>query len=268
MKPEKEKAMDKSTCPGKKLDFNARLISTKRPSGFHEEEMCSKFQDTSDRIPFCWEQAPGKPKDSDRSDNIQDCETDQTPRLRIPPGRWHPPREFTSTSDDLQFFRNLHQDDGCDADIDDDYGADNNEDIFSDAVDVLSLTEAIDIVEKAEKGHGLDGFNLESLGHDESISPSYIIERFLPDATALAASSVLSLSKNLSRKLPYNSSQACVPQAARRSYSLPKGCGLEMLFPWRMKHRICGVKSPVRQENSANFQPGDQNSARNRSRFK
>ncbi|KDO56743.1 hypothetical protein CISIN_1g035889mg [Citrus sinensis] len=245
MEEEKGKAMD-IACPGKQLDFNAPLLSIKRHgSSIGEENCCTnnsrgigKFQDTSDRIPFSWERIAGKPKDSEKSDSIiQDDDAQQ---------------EFS-------------QDNSCEADVDDDYG-DKNDDLFSDAAEVLSLTEAMDIVEKAEKGHGLDGFNSESLGHNQCISPSYIIDRFLPDAAALATSSVLSVSESL-KKLPCNHPQACVPQAVRRSYSMPKGCGLEMLFPWRIKHRICGVKSPVRQRSSANVQQDHEQSARSRNRF-
>lgn len=276
MVEEKGKAMD-IACPGKQLDFNAPLLSIKRHgSSIGEENCCTnnsrgigKFQDTSDRIPFSWERIAGKPKDSEKSDSIiQD--DDVTPRLRIPPGRLrhHSRREITSSYNDSQFFQaqqEFSQDNSCEADVDDDYG-DKNDDLFSDAAEVLSLTEAMDIVEKAEKGHGLDGFNSESLGYNQCISPSYIIDRFLPDAAALATSSVLSVSESL-KKLPCNHPQACVPQAVRRSYSMPKGCGLEMLFPWRIKHRICGVKSPVRQRSSANVQQDHEQSARSRNRF-
>ncbi|KAL5740334.1 hypothetical protein ACOSQ2_029514 [Xanthoceras sorbifolium] len=267
-------------CP-RKLDFNAPLLSTrKHPGGYiggEEAACCSynlqgKLQDTSDRIPFCWEQAPGKPKKRS-TDNIYVNSDADTPRLKIPPSRWHPPKKEVIT-DDHSLDHDI--DEGCDADVDndDDYDDDeenNYDDIFSDAVEVMSLTEAMDIVEKeAEKNHhhhGLDGFNPDTLGTNNSISPSYIIERFLPDATALAASSVLSVSKNLSRKLPYvyNHPDACnVPGGLQRSYSLTKGgCGLEMLLPWRIKHKICGIKSPVRH-GSANvhLQPqcgGDKN---------
>lgn len=248
----------------RRLDLNAPLLSTRRHPGSYisrnegkEEKPCclsnnfqGKLQDTSDGIPFCWEQAPGKPKNR----NINTDSDIDTPRLSIPPSRWHPPQEEqSSVTEDNSLDRDT---DDCEADVD----TTNYHDIYSDAVEVLSLTEAMDIVEKkAEKHHhdhnqnhdhdhhGLDGFNLDSQGMNGDVSPSYIIERFLPDATALAAASVLSVSGNLTRKL-CNHPDACnVADRLQRSYSLTKGgCGLELLFPWRYKHNLCGVKSPVK----------------------
>ena len=261
-------AMEKKRS--RKLNFNAPLLSTRRPGGdISDKVSCTNslggWKDSSNGIPFCWEQAPGKPKNLERSNNIDEAET---PRPKPPPGRWRPPKEATNGDHDQAFHDHYHDhDEGCVADVDD-YDDDDNDDVFSDAMEVLSLTEAIDIVEKAEKFHGssdrlkskslepsdLDGLNLESLGHsDHCPSPNFIIERFLPDATALAASSVLNMSKT---KLPYlcnNSEQSpCISQAVikRSSFSSPKHCGLEMLFPWRMKHKLCGVKSPIRERSN------------------
>ncbi|CAB4280297.1 unnamed protein product [Prunus armeniaca] len=80
-----------------------------------------------------------------------------------------------------------------------------------------------------------------------------IIERFLPDATALAASSApqlnvshISSSNELCYPWNYPEPEACVSRTVcRQSYSSPKGCGLHVFFPWSMKHKLCGVKSPV-----------------------
>ncbi|XP_007026610.2 PREDICTED: uncharacterized protein LOC18597481 [Theobroma cacao] len=242
----------------RKLNFNAPLLSTRRPAGGHigDELSCTNSQggckDSSNGIPFCWEQAPGKPKNLDGSNNVDDAET---PRPKLPPSKWRPPEEACQD-------HNHDHDEGCDADVDD-YDDDNNVDVFSDAMEVLSLTQAIDIVEKAEKFRGssdglkskslepsdLDGLNLESLDRSDCPSPSFIIERFLPDATALAASSAMNTS--LKTKLPYlcnYSESPCVSQAViNRPFSSPKGCGLEILLPWRMKHKLCGVKSPIKE---------------------
>src|SRR3989442_4358 len=58
--------------------------------------------------------------------------------------------------------------------------------------------------EQAEDDRGLDRLNLESVESRGSESPNFMIERFLPDATALASSSALyASSKNLSKRLPY-----------------------------------------------------------------
>lgn len=122
--------------------------------------------------------------------------------------------------------------------------------VLSDVMDVFSLSEAIDMVEKAEIAHKFsDELKLKELKlyEDEeeeeernngnyNRSSNFMIERFLPDATALAASSVLN-------------HHAFSPQrVAKQPFSPPKGCGLDVLFPWRIKHhhQLCGVKSPVR----------------------
>ncbi|XVE76605.1 hypothetical protein DITRI_Ditri12bG0186400 [Diplodiscus trichospermus] len=259
----------------RKLNFDAPLLSTRRTgAGSHISDKLFRtnslvgWKDSSDGIPFCWEQAPGKPKNLEISNNIDDAET---PRPKPPPSRWIPPKE-ANTGDQDQAFPDLfhNHDDGCDADVDD-YDDDGNADVFSDAMEVLSLTEAMDIVEKAEKFHGsseglksrslepsdLDGLNLESLGHSDCPSPNFIIERFLPDATALAAASALNLSKT---KLPYlcnySGQSPCASQAViKRPFSSPKRCGLEMFLPWRMKHKLCGVKCPIKERASNIVQP-------------
>ncbi|KAK7816618.1 hypothetical protein CFP56_043899 [Quercus suber] len=176
---ENEEAMN-SKYP-RKLNFNAPLLSIRRTGGYTDEEQsCTNSRGmlanaSDDRIPFSWEQAPGKPKDLDRAEKVQ---------------------EFDS----------------------------------------LKLKLA------------------ESRGSE---SPNFIIRRFLPDATALAASSALAFSKSFNKR---PSRQCNCPEACElhpvigQSYDSPKGCGLEILFPWRMKHKICGVKSPIRQD-SLKVQP-------------
>ncbi|XP_021677560.2 uncharacterized protein LOC110662764 [Hevea brasiliensis] len=242
MEKSSEEAMN-TICPGK-LDFNLPLLSTRRLGVCPGTNSHISSQDTGDRIPFCWEQAPGKPKNLESS-GIHDGDT---PRPKLPPCRWQPQKE--AIANDV----NVHDhDDGCDADVDDNGDAEEEDDVYSDAIDVLSLTEAIDIVQKAEDDYGMDRLNLESLESRGNQSPNFMIERFLPDATALAASSALYSSKNLNRKLPYfcsNYAEEYTSQTVGGSYSSEasqKGCGLELLFPWRMKHKLCGVKSPVRQ---------------------
>ncbi|KAK3000120.1 hypothetical protein RJ639_023801 [Escallonia herrerae] len=212
-------AMDKK-CP-RMLDFNAPLISTRRPTGVVLRRSISQgaSRDISSRVPFSWEQTPGKPKDTDACSDSHD--TVVLPP-KPPPGRWHPPKEA------------VRHDSGCDGDADDDY------DSFSDAVDMFSLSEAIDVFESVE---AFPGVNLGTCGSE---SPSFIIQRFLPDA--LAASSAVAVSRNVNMKLAQSKdcSEKCVPRAIGRAYSTPKGCGLDIFFPWRMKHKPCGVKSPVR----------------------
>ncbi|KAE8728890.1 Tetratricopeptide repeat (TPR)-containing protein isoform 1 [Hibiscus syriacus] len=232
----------------RKLNLNVPLLSTRRPSGGYisDEVSCMNSlagcQDSSDGIPFCWEQAPGNPKNSERSSNVDEAET---PRPKPPPGRWRPPKGETKGNYD---HNHDHHDEAYDANVDD------YDDVFSDAVEVLSLTEAMDIVEKTEKFHGsakslepsdLDGLNLAmSLEHSDCPPPTFMIERFLPDAIELAASSALNISKT---KLPclcnYSDQSPCVSQAVikRPPLSSPKGCGLEMVS-------ILSIHSTYRKE--------------------
>jgi hypothetical protein len=241
----------KSRYP-RRLNFNAPLLSTRRIGGYSGEEVNSQGvsqQAASDNsIPFSWEQAPGKPKESERGD-IHDG--DDTPRLRLPPCRWHPSIDATNNHDDHQAVINDHHDDSCDGDVDVDVDVDDDDDkdaaAFSDAMDVFSLSEAIDIVTKAEKVDEFNGLKLKLAESRGNESPNFIIKRFLPDATALAESSALNFSKSFSKKFPK-------PCNYPESSASPKGCGLEILFPWRMKHKLCGIKSPVRQD-SLNLQP-------------
>jgi len=238
----------------RKLNFNAPLLSTRRIGGNYTGEE-GVFQTASDhRIPFSWEQAPGKPKDSERGDIHGG---DETPRPRLPPCRWHPSIDATNNhhdDHDQAVINDHHHDDGCDGDGDVDVDDEENDDAaFSDAMDVFSLSEAIDIVTKAEKvdESSFNGLKLKLAECRGNESPNFIIKRFLPDATALAESSALSFSKSFNKKFP----KPCdYPEACGQSSASPKGCGLEILFPWRMKHKLCGIKSPIRQD-SLNVQP-------------
>lgn len=225
----------------RKLNLNAPLLSTRRLGSPNvADTSCSSYsvgpiQNTSERVPFSWEKAPGKPKETERSDNTQDG---NTPRLRLPPGHWLPPKE--AAQEDVDRGDDAFHDQG-------DGSCDNNDDFFSDAMDVFSLSEALDYVQKkSENAHSNtnDGLRLKLAESNGYQSPTYMINRFLPDATALAASSALHFSTNFEEK----GCDTCNYQECytRHSYaSSPKGCGLELLFPWRMKHKLCSMKSPV-----------------------
>lgn len=232
----------------RKLNLNAPLLSTRRfGNSAVGDTSCSSHsvgavQNTSERVPFSWEKAPGKPKDSERSENTQD---EDTPRLRLPPCHWFPPTGAGKANvDHGEITLNDQGDDSY-------YDNDNNDDIFSDAMDVFSLSEALDIVQKkSENAHSDNNDRLrlklaESNGYQ---SPTYMINRFLPDATALAASSAMHFSTNFEDNVCDTCSyQEChIKGSTRHSYaSSPKGCGLELLLPWRMKHKLCSIESPV-----------------------
>lgn len=248
------------------LNFNAPLLSTRRPGNSSSTSLHGRSLSTSeDRVPFSWEQAPGKSKyPNNTSDDNHDGDT---PRPKLPPGWWHWHRPLESNNvvvPDKENEQVIHDhDDGCDGDVDEDLRAvdynvledvDYDDEAFSDAIDVFSLSEAIDIVEKkAQREHDrIDTLKLklQEAREMDQLSPNFIIERFLPDAAALAASSALNLSvsqissnEKLCYPWNYPEPEACVSRTVSQSYSSHKGCGF---FPWRMKqHKLCGIKSPV-----------------------
>ncbi|MED6161912.1 hypothetical protein PIB30_065268, partial [Stylosanthes scabra] len=185
------------------LNFNAPLLSTRRAANSTVAgSSLGRLQITS--VPFSWEQAPGKPKDQERSNSIHFGDG-ETPRLRLPPCLQHLPK---AAADVLNSF---DQDDGCDGDNDD---------------------------------------NDESSSNNNNVDEcsSYMINRFLPDATALAASSSAHFEKNgFSKKGGCDTwSDSRHSYAASSSSCSPKGCNsLQVLFPWRLKHKLCSIKSPV-----------------------
>ncbi|KAJ0699567.1 hypothetical protein HanOQP8_Chr10g0357311 [Helianthus annuus] len=195
----------------RKLNLDAPLLSTRRPNAPIIHPRAASW-DSRNRVPFSWELSAGKPKDI--GTQLDDEFT--VPPPRPPPGRKVVEQEYDGDDD------------------------------FSDAMDTFSLSAAIDMVESAEmakrNSNMLDGVELDSGGNQ---SPSFIIQRFLSDAKALAVSSGLPIPKSIS-----NQRDKCKTQMINSS---PKGCGLGLdgLFTWRTKHKHkhkppCGVKSPVR----------------------
>ncbi|CAA7019280.1 unnamed protein product [Microthlaspi erraticum] len=226
----------------RRLNFNAPFLSTKRHAT--QEKLPGHCPEAS--VPFCWETTPGMPKNLSHLKNDSESET---PRLKLPPGRlkMHVNSENGDFEDASQIltpasflrlnkrdsYEHLHQND-------------------QDAVDVLSLTQAIDMVEHpkdsftesddgSSRGGGGGGdsngyLTMESTERSEDMSPSYIIERFLPDAAALAAVTSAA-SQRRKKKLSYLSA------TVKQSCFSPKACGLHVLLPWSTKHRICGVEN-------------------------
>lgn len=241
--------MKNSKDPKTKLDFNAPLLSTRpRPVRRSASSRTSRSFSATERVPFCWEQVPGKPKDMQQlTTTTQDHHWVMRPKL--PPCRWHP---SSSSFDHLTHSTNGT--DTCEVQLSDGFDADVNDDdengMFSDAMDdMFSLSEAIDFVEKeAEKteshrGHGLDGFEAVTSDNHCEDYPDFIIQRFLPAATALAAASSAANDK---KQMHINDED----DQKMRAYT-GNGCGLEKLFTWRMKHKPCGIRSPVCQSHNS-----------------
>ncbi|XP_010503873.1 PREDICTED: uncharacterized protein LOC104781009 [Camelina sativa] len=233
----------------RRLNFNAPFLSTKRH--VTQEKLPGQFPEAS--VPFCWETAPGMPKNSSHLKNDPESET---PRLKLPPGRLKVNGEnddFDDASEGLTPARLLRM-----------KKRDNHERYHQtnqDMVDVLSLTQAIDMVElpkdSSESDDGSSGggdsngyLTMESTERSEEMSPSYIIERFLPDAAALAAVTSAASQRRRKKKLPYLSGAT-----VRQSCFSPKACGLHVLLPWSTKHRICGFKNAFSPSSQIHLQP-------------
>lgn len=259
----------------KKLNLNLPLLSVRRHAAgscSHDLEYSSIISrrglarsDASERVPFSWEQVPGKPKAQSGSGSDQIGSADMPPRPKPPPGRWHHHQPAGGS-----VLINEHAGGSCSVNDPSFCSISNSVDAvgdgFSDAVDdTLSLSEAIDILEKSDRVNELDASKLKMVEAAGSSSPSFMINRFLPDANALAAESSF-YSRNL--HMHYVQQDADSEASRTSSHRSSKGyrqllgpgdrqpnnpaaatkvCGLENLFSWRMKHRqLCGAnKSPV-----------------------
>lgn len=255
---------DIDTKRPRRLDLNAPLLSTRRPNLISttsiELSRTGSLRGSSNRVPFSWEQSPGKPKDAIRKEN--GGEGNKVLPLPKPPHfRWQ---------EDEPTLTNHNDDNGdCgESNDENDYSNNNNDDngSLSDAIDLLSLAESLNTSERLDFESEING------DRNGSLSPNFMIQRFLPAATALAASSLSALAANkdlsggddnsTSNKNimgVYSSSNhfregSCVPRVGGETYSSHKGCGFQIFFPWRAKHRLCGVKSPVRRVRS-NMKP-------------
>ncbi|CAN8268170.1 unnamed protein product [Cochlearia groenlandica] len=218
----------------RRLNFNAPFLSTKRH--VPEQKLPGQYPEAS--VPFCWETTPGMPKNFSYK---KDDSESETPRLKLPPGRL---KVHNGENDDASegltpaSFLRLKKH--------------NNHKHFNqpevDVADDMSLTQAIDMVEHRKgsvtdsddgtsRGGDSNGhLTMESTERSENMSPSYIIERFLPDAAALAVVTSAANQKK-KKKLSYLSA------TVRQSCFSPKACGLNV--PWSTKHRICGVKNAL-----------------------
>lgn len=218
----------KERCHGQ-LHLHTPLLSTRRFAGLprlNTKRSDSDIEhgcDTSRRIPFLWERVPGTPKFSDGQDHSTD-EPPQPPKL--PPGRLHHPCK--------------EGDVGHNNDDDDD------NDAYLDAIDMVSFFESFGTEDTGIGGvSGLDSkaVQLQSKGDH---SPSFIMNRFLPAANALANSSKKSskkVTKKESPKHPSSTSKLRIGMVSHRPFSPPKSCGL-VFFPWVLKQALCGSKSP------------------------
>ena len=131
-----------------------------------------------------------------------------------------------------------------------------NDDASWDGLDLFSLAPSLNPSERPDGDRARDDTDLESNigGNNGSSTPNFMIQRFLPVATALAASALSDLNSNQHPISRYPSNNditsmegSSVPRVAVQVFSTSKGCRFELLFPWRAKHRLCKIKTPVRR---------------------
>lgn len=170
-----------------------------------------------------------------RSNNVAEVFTP-----RPPPGRWRlPPNLRGSTNDD--------------GDNDEDASA-SETDMSSDALDRMSLSESL----------GMPCWH-EDTGPRMTRAPSFIMNRFLPAAHALAASSAAASPKYRHRRPRSGPKDLAKLRLRHLGFAdatdiqaghghgnhgnarpaSPKACGIMLLFPWSMKRAACGLKSPI-----------------------
>lgn len=261
MEEEEKETVNFEKCPGK-LNFNAPLLSIRKTTGINRLQIPRANSlrvswDNCERIPFSWEQTPGKPKDMTEGSDTNNV--DRIPPPKTPPGRWLPMKGALLECDNKVGLQ-CDYDDGCEGDVDEDGRSayedckDDDGDVSSNALDIFSLAQSVDTVETwGELRRKLMNGNIEKDDLKRgtgtgSHSPNFMIQRFLPDAKALAASSALAIKEN---KYPISNSTLSVPRASISlreptfSTSNSKGCGLDIFLPWRSKYKLCGVKSPV-----------------------
>ncbi|KAF9592329.1 hypothetical protein IFM89_014237 [Coptis chinensis] len=255
----------------RKLNLNAPILSTRRAGGSNclksidaDQEVCSQ------RIPFSWEQVPGTPKGTVN----REVSAGEFRPPKLPPCQWHSTKGVQGSSNDN------YKSNGEDED-----------DVFSDAIDMFSMSESLSVADSASNSRGLSSINLKIMESREHQSPDFIIRRFLPDANALASSyapnrclreptttSMFHMQKgpqtvapnrclrapnttsqfhmqrvapNRCFREPITTSQFLMqkgPQTVDQAYSPHKACGIGLLFPRRVKHTVCGLKDPIRQD--------------------
>ncbi|KAL2901934.1 ESX-5 secretion system protein EccC5 [Bienertia sinuspersici] len=243
-----------------RLDLNAPLLSTRRSNitcvTSFELSRAGSLHGSSDRVPFSWEQSPGKPKNVFITTPSKSCVIEgNNIVLPIPIPIPKPPLVRWQEEDDHKLKLTSHDNNAADA-------------CFSDAIDLFSLEESS--LNTSERLDFESEFN-ENSSTTETWSPNFMIQRFLPAATALAASSLSAIAvankndvtkhsnnnnlwgNNSDKKdsiATYTSSKH-LREGSRvvgEAYSSSsRGCGFHNFFPWRAKYRLCGVKSPVKR---------------------
>ncbi|KAG1338050.1 hypothetical protein COCNU_04G003560 [Cocos nucifera] len=252
--------------PLEQLNLHAPLKSTRRSSSSvdtismsHSNSVRVSSTEASQRVPFVWESSPGVPKDAGRTGLSSNRDQGPVPP-KPPPNQWRPLGEDHSNNANGR-HRSHGTDDGNDGDIDMCSDGTEDGDVFSDALEKISLSESLAITRRLSSCHTEPMVNR---------APSFIMNRFLPAASALANSSAISSTthKHWSRRAPPSCSHPSqkeltkmrtrhrmhdarlqvpyFPHGEDRTDVPSKACGLMLFFPWSLKPMVCGFKSPGR----------------------
>ncbi|OAY73335.1 hypothetical protein ACMD2_21835 [Ananas comosus] len=127
-----------------------------------------------------------------------------------PPARWRRPSI------------EIHYRDRCSAN-------DKDDDVFSDAAEKVSLSENLNVACRMSSFDGMATKDIEEIVNRSRPRPSYIMERFLPAANAIANSLALNQHNKEDEK-----------ELSTRA------CGVMLFFPWSLRPIACGFKSPAR----------------------
>ncbi|CAL9153432.1 unnamed protein product [Musa hybrid cultivar] len=247
------------------LVLHAPLVSTRRSSSSTSTNSVDRSSSTrrrvpsndlaSQRVPFSWESSPGVPKLS-RATRLRLDEFDVEP-LPLPPKLC--PSGEDNHANALARNLNDHEADVCSSSDDDD-----DDDVFSDALDKISLSGKLDIACRLSSFNDLASTDIERRSVHRS--PSFIMNRFLPAATALANSSLRNDVHFSQRAVPSSAihlQKEFIKARTKRGAStrrlqapfdpheengrdLPSmACGLLLFFPWSFKPTVWGFKSPA-----------------------
>ncbi|XP_008806041.1 uncharacterized protein LOC103718826 [Phoenix dactylifera] len=245
--------------PLEQLDLHAPLKSARRSSSSADTISMSYSNsirvystDASQGVPFVWESSPGVPKEAGRAGLSSNGDNGPLPP-KPPPSQWRPSGEDSNANGKHQGHGH---DDGNDSDVDNCSDGTEDGDVFSDALEEISLSESLAIA------HRLSSCHIEAT---VDRAPSFIMNRFLPAATALANSSATTTRKHCYRRAPPSCSHQSqreptkmrtrhrahdarlqvpyFPHAEARTDVPSKACGLMFFFPWSLKPMVCGFKS-------------------------
>ncbi|KAL5704347.1 hypothetical protein ACHQM5_022789 [Ranunculus cassubicifolius] len=232
----------------RKLNLNAPILSTRRGGSPclkppPRTTTVDQQEGSTQRVPFSWEQVPGTPKGG----ISRKLKSEELKPPKLPPcQQWHSSKKIASS--------------GLDED-----------DVFSDAIDMLSMSESLEIAASGKShSRGLCSLDLKIIEAREHQSPDFIIQKFLPDANALAETSYVPSRPSHCSRQSIDSEFAMQCGGVRGvegRVTASKACGIGLLlFPRRAKQTVCGLKDPILdRQGSRNMKANKYNSRQSQS---